>query len=146
METELRPLRVAVVDDEEVYRDIFSRYLPARPGVQMVGCYGSLAEALQGLRETPADVVLVDYHLSRDPLVLGTDFIAQARRDFPDQRYILFTGDDSPEAADAALQAGAHGVVHKKHFLSTLWRALHKVSHGHHFVEPEVASQVSMTS
>jgi two-component system LytT family response regulator len=54
------PLRVAIVDDEPLARELVRTLVRKRSDVEIVGDYSSAADALEGLQREPADVLLLD--------------------------------------------------------------------------------------
>lgn len=103
-------IRVLVVDDEPAIRDSLSAFLEDY-GFETVGC-GSTEEARDCMCEKPFDVCVVDLRL---PGLSGEDLILLASKRFPDQRYIIHTGNISynlPEELKAVGMRPEH-VFHK---------------------------------
>lgn len=88
-----------------------SRYLSIAPDLRLVGTYVAPAEALEGLAENPADVVLMDLNMSGVGGVEATELI---RQDHPQSRLLILTSWDDDLAVRAALKAGATGFVLKR--------------------------------
>jgi two-component system, LytTR family, response regulator len=53
-------LRIAIVDDEPLARDLLHTLLGPRRDVEIVGSYASAVDAIEGLQRAPADVLLLD--------------------------------------------------------------------------------------
>lgn len=83
-----RPVRVLVVDDEEMVRSVLQRLLSLRGHEVTLASSG--AEALQRAREQPFDVVFADQAM---PVMNGRQFARHLREDFPDLPIVLLTGD-----------------------------------------------------
>jgi DNA-binding NarL/FixJ family response regulator len=107
-----RRLRVAIVDDHEVFR-IGLRALLARAGpVQVVWDTGSVHQALGLCATSPADAVLMDVNLG-GPVdgVQGTQMLAERH---PGVRVILMSGLPDERRLAAGRRAGAVGFLPKE--------------------------------
>ncbi len=60
-----RPLRVILVEDSAVLRDRLTESLAAQSGVEIIGSADTEEAAVQKLRETDCDVVVLDLQLKR---------------------------------------------------------------------------------
>lgn len=113
--------RILVIDDEPFVREALQRVLSSR-SVTVVGAADANA-GFAALRETPADLVIVDVVL---PGTDGVAAIKQIRRDHPDMRIIAISGGGNfglpeykPEAIStraylaACIAAGADAVLAK---------------------------------
>ena len=63
MTTPARKIAVLVVDDSAVSRDLLTHVLSSDPGIEVIGCVRSGAEAVAALRERKPDVVTMDIHM-----------------------------------------------------------------------------------
>lgn len=102
------PARILVVDDEPAQRRALARVLMAR-GLS-VDTAESGAAALDLLRTRGVDVVLLDQDM---PEADGLSVLAIAKRQHPDIEIVLMMASADPNAAAAALSAGAYDVVCK---------------------------------
>ena len=103
-------IQIVLVDDQELVRAGFRMVLDAQPDMSGVGEAGDGAAALQLLRDTPADVVVMDVRMPRLDGIEATRRICQAG-DRP--RVLMLTTFDLDEYAYAALKAGASGFLLK---------------------------------
>jgi DNA-binding NtrC family response regulator len=101
-----KPAHVLVVDDEPAARRSLARVLQAR-GL-LVDTAESGAAALDLLRTRPVDVVLLDRDL---PEPGGLPLLAELRRRHPEVEVVLLVPLGDPDAAAAAVRAGAYAVV-----------------------------------
>jgi len=85
---EQRPVRVLVVDDEEMVRSVLQRLLSLRGHDVTLASSG--AEGLERAQEKPFDVVFADQAM---PVMNGRQFARRLREDFPEVPIILLTGD-----------------------------------------------------
>jgi DNA-binding NarL/FixJ family response regulator len=104
------PIRVVLVDDQQMVRAGFRMVIDSQPDLTVVGEAGDGAGAVQLLRSTPADVVLMDIRMP------GTDGIEATRQvtALPQPpRVVVLTTFDLDEYVVAAIGAGASGFLLK---------------------------------
>ena len=103
-------IRVVLVDDQQLVRAGFRMVIDSQPDLTVVGEAGDGAAAVQLLRATPADVVLMDIRMP------GTDGIAATEQvtALPEPpRVVVLTTFDLDEYVVAAIGAGASGFLLK---------------------------------
>jgi DNA-binding NtrC family response regulator len=103
-----RPLRVLVVDDEEVIRDILATLLE-REGWQVTTASNG-NRALTAFEADPYDVVLLDLMLPDRP---GLEVLSEIRRRDPDAVVVIVTAYSSIEGAIEAMRLGAFHYIPK---------------------------------
>ncbi len=103
-------IRILLVDDQELVRAGFRMVLDAQSDMTVVGEAGDGLAAVETLRCTPADVVVMDVRMPRLDGIEATRRICQAG-DRP--RVLMLTTFDLDEYAFAALKAGASGFLLK---------------------------------
>jgi DNA-binding NarL/FixJ family response regulator len=104
------PIRVVLVDDQQMVRAGFRMVIDSQPDLTVVGEAGDGAAAVALLRDVRADVVLMDVRMP------GTDGIEATRQvtalaDPP--RIVVLTTFDLDEYVVAAIGAGASGFLLK---------------------------------
>ncbi|WP_369140539.1 response regulator [Modestobacter versicolor] len=103
-------VRVVLVDDQQLVRAGFRMVIDSQPDLTVVGEAGDGATAVDLLRRTPADVVLMDIRMP------GTDGIAATAQvtALPEPpRVVVLTTFDLDEYVVAAIGAGASGFLLK---------------------------------
>ena len=103
-------IRVVLVDDQQMVRAGFRMVIDSQPDLTVVGEAGDGGSAVELLRRTPADVVLMDVRMP------GTDGIEATRQvtALPDPpRVVVLTTFDLDEYVVAAIGAGASGFLLK---------------------------------
>jgi DNA-binding NarL/FixJ family response regulator len=103
-------IKIVLVDDQELVRTGFRMVLDAQPDMAVVGEASDGAAAVNLLRATPADVVVMDVRMPRLDGIEATRRICQ-NGDRP--RVLMLTTFDLDEYAFAALKAGASGFLLK---------------------------------
>ena len=100
--------RILVVDDEEILREVLGELLAAEGHEPELAATGE--QALELLRETPVDVVVLDIML---PGIGGIQTLEQIKRLDPDLPVVMLTAYGSVETAIAAMKQGAFEYITK---------------------------------
>ena len=85
--TNLRPIRVLVLDDEEMVRTNLSAFLEDEGFTILTAASGE--EALQLLKREPVELGVIDIRL---PGMDGSAFISHARAAYPQMHFLIHTG------------------------------------------------------
>ncbi len=133
------PVRLVLVDDQSLVRAGFRMVLDAQSDMTVVGEAGDGQDALDLLRATPADVVLMDIRMPRMDGVAATEAIC-AHPDGP--RVIVLTTFDLDEYAHAALRAGASGFLLKDAGPEELLAAIRSVHGGDSVIAPSTTRRL----
>jgi DNA-binding NarL/FixJ family response regulator len=132
-------IRVLLVDDQELVRTGFRMVLDAQTGIEVAGEAADGRAALEVLRSTSADVVLMDVRMPRMDGIEATRHIC-ARPGGP--KVIILTTFDLDEYAFAALKAGAAGFLLKDAGPEQLIEAIRAVSSGDAVVAPSTTRRL----
>ncbi len=108
--TEIKIIRVLLVDDHAVVRSGLSTFIGAFPDLKVVGEASSGREALQLCSECDPDVVLMDVMM---PEMDGIEALRIIRQKHPTVQVLMLTSSSEESVVRAALQAGAVGYVMK---------------------------------
>ena len=104
------PVRVLVVDDQQLIRDGIASLLGIQPGITVVGTASDGAQAVEQALALVPDVILMDVRMPGTDGVLGA---AQVRRVLPGCQVIMLTTFDDEDYVVRALRAGAAGYLLK---------------------------------
>lgn len=107
-----RRVRVLVVDDSPVVRELIVHLFEADPGIQVIGTAGNGEEALEAVKHKTPDVVTMDYHM---PTLDGLDATRQIMETHPVPIVIVSGSSAHDEIAYTfrMLEAGALAIVEK---------------------------------
>ncbi|WP_224769307.1 response regulator [Nocardioides ochotonae] len=133
------PIRVFLVDDQQMVRAGFAMLVGSQPDMEVVGEAGDGREALDRLAATRADVVLMDVRMPRLDGVAATRALA-ARPGAP--RVIVLTTFDLDEYAFAAIKAGAAAFLLKDATPPDLLNAIRSVHAGDAVVAPSTTRRL----
>ncbi|MEV0730113.1 response regulator transcription factor [Polymorphospora sp. NPDC050346] len=134
------PLRVLVVDDQQLVREGLTALLELTDGVTVVGAAGDGARALDLIAERRPDVVLMDLRM---PVLDGIAATGQVRDRFPDVAVVVLTTYADEESIAGALAAGARGYLTKDAGRAEIGMALRAAVAGHSMFDPVVSARLA---
>ncbi|GAB2541989.1 response regulator [Brachybacterium huguangmaarense] len=135
-ETPAAPLRVLLVDDQQLLRRGLAMLLSTADGIEVVGQAASGDEALAVLARGLPDVLLADIRM---PGMDGIELAAACRERWPDLPVLMLTTFDDEGVVRGALAAGAAGFLLKDTSTDALADAIRAVAAGGMVIDPRVA-------
>ncbi|MDP9199008.1 MAG: response regulator transcription factor [Pseudomonadota bacterium] len=103
-------LRVSLVEDHPVLRDVLQEYIGQLPGVELCVVSANAEDALDEFEGSMPDVMLIDLSL---PRMSGIDLIRELHLRQPELRCAILSGHRAPDFVRQALGVGAHGYLLK---------------------------------
>ncbi|MCM4079262.1 response regulator transcription factor [Paractinoplanes hotanensis] len=134
------PLRVLVVDDQQLVREGLTALLELTDGIEVVGSAGDGARALDMIAGDPPDVVLMDLRM---PVLDGVTATARIRDRFPGVAVVVLTTYADDNSIAGALAAGARGYLTKDAGRAEIGMALRAAAGGHSLFDPAVAARLA---
>ncbi|WP_326598420.1 response regulator transcription factor [Streptomyces sp. NBC_01803] len=136
-------IRVMLVDDQALLRTGFKMVLAAQQDMEVVAEAGDGLEALEVLRSTAVDVVLMDVRMPRLDGVEATRRVCQEGGGGPgDPKVLILTTFDLDEYAFSGLKAGAAGFLLKDVPPDELLGAIRAVHSGDAVVAPSTTRRL----
>ena len=135
-------IRVAVVDQQPLFRDGIIVHLEAQPDVEAVGHGASIHDALRLAREREPDVIVLDMSL----LDSGLEALEPITKQHSKARILLFTLGANEEQVCAILRRGACGCLLKGTSGPELVQAVRMLNQGESYVSPSLAAKLLMRS
>ncbi|WP_205629345.1 response regulator transcription factor [Jiangella muralis] len=135
----VQPVRVFLVDDQQLVRAGFRMVIDSQPDLEVVGEAGDGDAALHTLAVTAADVVLMDVRM---PVLDGVEATRRLRSREDAPKVIVLTTFDLDEYAFAAIKAGASGFLLKDVPPPTLLDAVRTVHSGDAVVAPSTTRRL----
>ena len=111
------PVRVALVEDNEVFREALELLLGLRSYIDVVGSIADGSNVVEFCRQLDPDVVLMDFRL---PALDGVEATRALRQACPDVAVICLTASANLREVDALFEAGAVACVTKDEHLDTI--------------------------
>ena len=131
-------IRLLIVDDHILFRQALRQLLARDDAIEIVGEAANGQQALEAVRWSRPDVVLMDVHM---PVMAGWEAIGQIHVMSPSTRILTVTAFGNPEYVSEAIRRGASGYVQKTASADFLIQAIHRVMNGEWVVDPEIDDQ-----
>ena len=131
--------RIYIVDDHTMFREGLRQLIEREPNLMVCGDAPDAAEALEGIRASKPDVVIVDISLAGGS---GLDLIKEIKAEFEDLPVLVVSMHDESLYALRAMRAGADGYVMKHEAMANVVQAIHEVFNGRPYLSPAMAAQV----
>ena len=122
-----RPVRILLVEDNEVFREALEMLLGMRGDVEVVASVGDGAAAVPACQEHRPDVVLMDYRL---PGLDGVQATTALREACPEAAVVCLTASANTREIEALYQAGASACLTKDQELDTIVEAIRSAAPG----------------
>jgi DNA-binding NarL/FixJ family response regulator len=130
----MMPLRVSLVEDHPVLRDVLQEYIAQLPGVELCVVSANAEDALDEFDGSTPDLMLIDLSL---PRMNGIDLIRELHLRQPDLRCAILSGHRSPAYVRQAMEVGAHGYLLKGDPME-IERGLQAMLAGKRYVNPDL--------
>jgi len=124
----MAPIRILLVEDNDVYRASLELVLSLDEGIEVVGGVSDGASAAGACADTGADVVLMDFRL---PGMDGADATVAVLDACPGAAVVCLTAEATDPEDDAVRAAGAAALVRKGGPISELVAAVQAAAGRH---------------
>jgi DNA-binding NarL/FixJ family response regulator len=132
-------IRVVVVDDDALLRDVLCRMIHEAEGFACQGTYASAEEALAGIAAGSCDVLLLDIGL---PGIAGSEAVRLFHQAHPSMVILMLTVFSERSRIFASICNGASGYLLKSAPPSQLFDAIRAAHSGGSPLSPEIASEI----
>ncbi len=130
-------ISVYLVDDHELFLSGVRAELAGE--YEVAGWASDVDVAIEGIKETGPDVVLVDVHMSGGG---GLAVVTNVLESHPDTRFLALSVSDAAEDVIAMIRAGARGYVTKSIRPAELAESIKRVNDGDAVFSPRLAGFV----
>ena len=131
--------KVVIVDDHPIVRQGLEQLISHEADLVVCGQAESANEAMQVIKATGPDVVIVDIVLKDSS---GLDLIKDVKSQYPDTLVLAMSMYDELLYGERALRAGARGYIMKAAATELVITAIRKVRSGDIFVSERVAAKM----
>ena len=121
MEASPQPIRVLLVEDNDVFRQALELLLELQDGLEVVGAVSDGAEAVSACHRLNPHVAVMDFRL---PGMDGVESTVALTRECPDVAVVCLTASASPRELDALMAAGAVDCLRKDQELDEIVAAV----------------------
>jgi DNA-binding NarL/FixJ family response regulator len=116
-----RPVRILLVEDNQVFRDALELLLGMRADVEVVAAVADGTHVLAATEQHVPDVVLMDFRL---PGMDGVQATAALKEAHPEVKVVVLTASANSREIEALYQAGATACLTKDQELETIVAAI----------------------
>jgi DNA-binding NarL/FixJ family response regulator len=131
--------RVLLVEDHPIVRHGLGMLINDEPDLQVCGESESVKDAVEQVRKTTPDVVVVDIALSDGS---GLELIKELHSANPDLPILAVSMHDESIYAERALRAGAKGYIMKKAAMDSLLVAIRRVLAGEIYLSDAMSARL----
>lgn len=139
MPTSTEPVRVLVVDDQELFRRGMTMLLGIEPGIEVVGEAGDGVEGTELAISTAPDVVLLDVRMPRRS---GIETCKAIKEAVPSARIVMLTSSDEESDLYEAVKNGASGYLLKDSSIEEVAQGIRVVADGQSLISPMMAAKL----
>jgi DNA-binding NarL/FixJ family response regulator len=133
------PIRVLIVDDQALFREVLHTLLSVQTDLQVVAEARNGEEALRLAAAHEPDIILMDLHM---PILDGVAATRRLQSSQPAIKVIVLTTFDDDEDVFEGLRAGAVGYLLKDVPSEKLVEAIRGVARGESFLEPSIVNKI----
>lgn len=139
MHNQNNPIKIILVDDHRSVLWGLDKLIEGEhPRMQVVGTATTLVEAMRLMGETSPDVIVMDIDLNGESGISAIPkIIAQSSA-----KVLMLTGSRDHSLHDAAILAGAKGVVEKGEDAATILKAIEKIASGEIWLDRAATSRI----
>ncbi len=130
--------KIFVIDDHPIVQQGLAQLLAAETGFELCGHVAGVKGALQGIRNSQPDLVVLDLYLDG---LNGLDLVKDVGSFFPNLPVLIFSMHDEVVYAERALRVGARGYVMKMAPAAQILDAIHKLLRGEVYVSEAIAAR-----
>jgi two-component system, NarL family, nitrate/nitrite response regulator NarL len=129
-----RSIRILLVDDHALFRESVSRLLATEPDFDVAAHCGTISDALQVVRRTAIDLVLLDFDLGEHD---GREFVRLAREQGFRGKILVVTAGINAGVVQELICSGISGVFHKHESATLLAEGIRDVVAGKVWIDQE---------
>ncbi|MFZ1687935.1 MAG: response regulator transcription factor [Flavobacteriales bacterium] len=129
-------IRLALADDQLLFRRGMVMLLRDMAGVQVLFECGNGEELLTGLRNNDVDIVLLDLQM---PVMDGMDTLPRVKREHPEVKVIVLSTHEEEKFIAHAMDLGANGYMLKSADTDEIENAIRSVYHSGYYYSDRVS-------
>jgi len=131
--------RVVIVDDHPVFRTGLKALIANEGAMKVVGEAAGVSEALQVIKATAPDIVVIDLYLSEGS---GIQLIKAIRAHNSKTKLLVASMHQDMVYAERVLRLGANGYINKEQAADKIIEAIHTVFAGKVYLSQQVSDRI----
>ncbi len=133
-------IKVLIADNHPIIRMGVKNVLEAASGFQVLGEVSTTSELFAKLEEVSPDVVMLEMDI---PEINGIATLRKIKKEYPDVRVLMYSGQSEDVYALSTIRAGAFGYLAKSSDIDYIISAVRKVAEGNMFITNELAQRLA---
>jgi DNA-binding NarL/FixJ family response regulator len=131
----MKKISMVIIDDHKLIREMWVILFAEKPGIEITGQAANLKDAVELVKTTRPDIVLLDINLAEDS---GLDAVPQIRKFSPHTRIIVVSMHNQPAYAKKMMNLGARAYVTKNSSHEEIFKAVEAVREGRTYLCTEI--------
>jgi DNA-binding NarL/FixJ family response regulator len=132
-------IKIFLVEDHPIFRKGLAEILNSQKNMLVCGEAEDAIQALDGIRETKPDFIIVDVSLKDSS---GIELIKDIRLRHPNVLILTLSMHDETIYAERALRSGAKGYLMKQEAPETVVKAVYHILNGNIYVSDRIATRM----
>jgi DNA-binding NarL/FixJ family response regulator len=132
-------MKILIVDDHALVRLGLAQLIADEPDLEVCGDACDVPEALERIRESQPDLVIVDISLQRGN---GIELTKTLKTRHPKVKVLIASMHDESLFAERALRAGARGYINKQEATDKVIEAVRQVLDGQIYLSPAMTTHL----
>ncbi len=133
-------IKVLIADNHPIIRMGVKHVLEAASGIQVMDDVATTNELFEKLEKVTPDVVMLEMDI---PEINGIAALRKIKKEFPDVKVLMYSGQSEDVYALSTIRAGAFGYLSKASDIDYLISAVRKVAEGNMFITNELAQRLA---
>ena len=133
-------IKVLIADNHPIIRMGVRNVLESAAGFEMVEDVSTTEELFEKLEKVTPDVVMLEMDI---PDINGIAALRKIKKEYPDVKVLMYSGQSEDVYALSAIRAGAFGYLAKSSDIDYIISAVKKVSEGSMFITNELAQRLA---
>jgi DNA-binding NarL/FixJ family response regulator len=134
-----KPAKILIVDDHPLVREGLAVRIASQPDLKVCGEAADVAEAMERVKATAPDLVIIDLSLKSGH---GLDLIKQIRAQYDQVKMLVASMYDESMFAERVLNAGALGYINKQEMPERILDAIRQVLLGKVYLSASMTERI----
>jgi len=135
----MEQVKVLLADEKEIFREGLARLLEEREHIEVVSRCSNGKQAIEGVKETKPDVVLIDNNISDCG---SNEATREIKKSSPQVRVAVLTDSENEKELFSAIESGATGYLQKDTKVEDLVKSIDLIGKGEVVVSPPLAEKL----
>ncbi len=131
---------VLIADNHPILRMGVKQVLESVPEYHVIDDVSTTSELFEKLKTVAPDVIILEMDI---PEINGIAALRKLKKEYPDVKVLIYSGQSEDVYALSTIRAGAHGYLSKTADIDYILSAINKVAQGSMFITNELAQRLA---